>query len=85
MLSDNSRCVLAETPRFGSVFDCGSCGNIHVTMGPVSFVLTPDEYMKLVTMIHTSASRFEAWLEQKHRPFEWGNEHFQARPDVDPL
>lgn len=55
-------CILAEMPGFGRVYDCGECGGIHVTVGPVSVTLTPEAYMQLVAMIHTSAANFETWL-----------------------
>lgn len=83
MLNNNQGCILAEAPRFGCVFDCGCCDNIHLTIGPVSLLLAPEDYMKLVAMIHTSASRFEAWLEEKRRSFDYRTEHLHARPEVD--
>ncbi|MGH9632566.1 MAG: hypothetical protein ACRD7E_30030 [Bryobacteraceae bacterium] len=55
-------CLLAEIPDFGRVYDCGQCGLIHVSVGPVSVTLSPDSYMQLVTLIHTSAANFETWL-----------------------
>lgn len=60
-------CVLAELPKFGRVEDCGECENIHVRVGPVSLSLTPDAYMQLVTLIHTSAANFETWLQEQQR------------------
>lgn len=61
-------CLLAEIPNFGRVYDCGDCGNIHLTVGPVSLTLTPDAYMQLVTLVHTSAANFETWLHKKGQP-----------------
>jgi hypothetical protein len=55
-------CILAEIPGFGRVYDCGGCGGIHVAVGPVSLTLTPEAYMQLAAMIHTSAANFELWL-----------------------
>jgi len=57
--------MLAVSEGFGQVYDCGSCGNVHVQMGPVSITLDPAAYMKLVAMISTSAANFELWLEQR--------------------
>ena len=84
MAMENLGCVLADMGAFGRVFDCGACGNIHLTIGPVSLLLTPEDYMKLVTMIHGSASRFEAWLEEKRRPLWCRSEHSHAESDIDP-
>lgn len=55
-------CLLAEMPGFGSVYDCGNCGGIHVRIGPVDVTLAPDAYMQFVTLIHSSAANFETWL-----------------------
>jgi len=57
-------CLLAEISGFGRVYDCGDCGNIHVTVGPVSLTLTPDAYMQLVDLVNTSAANFETWLQE---------------------
>jgi len=61
-------CILAETDGFGRVYDCGRCGNLHVVVGPVSLTLTPEAYMQLVEMIHTSASNFEIWMQERGKP-----------------
>jgi hypothetical protein len=55
-------CVLAEVPNFGRVYDCGGCGGIHVTVGPVSITFTPEAYLQFVAMMHASAANFESWL-----------------------
>ena len=55
--------LLAEIPGFGRVFDCGACGFLHVTVGPVSVTLTPEAYMQLVAMLNTSAANFETWMQ----------------------
>lgn len=83
MSKNRHGCVLAEIPQFGSVFDCGSCGNIHVTVGPVSLVLAPADYMRLVTMIHTSASAFESWLEARRHISPYRNERLHEESDAD--
>ena len=71
--------VLAEHPGLGRVWDCGECGNIHVSVGPVTLRLDPPAYLQLVAMLNASAANFETWLddchrvatefEQRHRPF----------------
>ncbi len=59
--------VLAVMDGFGQVYDCGSCGNSHVQVGPVNITLEPKAYMQLVAMISTSAASFEVWMEQRSR------------------
>ena len=59
--------ILAERPGFGRIFDCGDCGNIHVSVGPVMLTLDPQAYMQLVALVNTSAANFETWLERKHQ------------------
>ena len=54
--------VLADIPGFGRVADCGRCGNLHVSVGPVSLTLAPDAYMQLVALLNTSAANFETWM-----------------------
>lgn len=61
----NRGCILAEIQDFGSVFDCGTCGNIHVAVGPVSVTLSPDSYLQLVALINASAANFEVWLHHR--------------------
>lgn len=56
---------LAEIPGFGRIFDCGNCGLLHLTVGPVSLTLTPEAYMQLVAMLNTSAAHFESWMQAK--------------------
>lgn len=34
--------LLADIPGFGRVFDCGGCGYLHLTVGPVSLTLTTE-------------------------------------------
>ncbi len=58
-------CLLSEISGFGRVYDCGDCGNIHVTVGPVSLTLTPEAYMQLVALLNSSASNFETWLQER--------------------
>jgi hypothetical protein len=62
--------VLAVMDGFGQVYDCGSCGNIHVQVGPVNITLEPKAYMQFVAMISTSAASFEVWLEQRSRSMD---------------
>ena len=57
---------LAAISGFGQVFDCGSCGNIHVQVGPMTITLEPGAYMQLVDMISTSAAHFETWLQERN-------------------
>jgi hypothetical protein len=62
---DRKTFVLAETPSLGRVFDCGDCGNIHVTVGPVTITMEPQAYMQFVAMVHTSAANFETWMAER--------------------
>ena len=57
--------ILAESPGFGRVYDCGDCGCIHMQVGAVSITFTPDAYMKLVAMVNTSAASMETWIQSK--------------------
>ncbi|HEU0141099.1 MAG TPA: hypothetical protein VFQ79_15355 [Bryobacteraceae bacterium] len=61
----NNGCILAEVPGFGRIYDCGACGNLHLSVGPVSITLTTDAYMQLVALLNTSASNFELWMQAK--------------------
>lgn len=54
--------VLAEIPGFGRIYDCGGCGNLHLSIGPVSLTLTPEAYMQLTALLNTSAAQFELLL-----------------------
>lgn len=83
MLNKKHGYMLAEISQFGCVFDCGNCGNIHVTIGPVSLMLAPGDYMKLVTMIHSSAAGFETWLEAKRCDTEHRSDCREAGSDTD--
>lgn len=58
--------TLAAIDNFGQVFDCGSCGNIHFQIGPMTMTLTPHAYMQLVDMVSTSAANFETWLQTQN-------------------
>lgn len=59
---ENKGYVLAEIAGFGRVFDCGACGNLHLSVGPVSLTLSRESYMQLVALLHTSAANFELWM-----------------------
>ena len=61
----NHGVCLAAIQEFGQIYDCGSCGNIHVQVGPVNITLEPKAYMQLVAMISTSAANFESWMQHK--------------------
>jgi hypothetical protein len=63
-MKKNGMC-LASQDGFGQVYDCGSCGNIHVCVGPVSLSLSPPAYLDLVAMLSTSAANFEMWMERR--------------------
>jgi hypothetical protein len=58
-------CVLGDIQGFGRIYDCGDCGGIHVAVGPVSITLSPEAYLQFVTLVHTSAANFEAWLQHR--------------------
>jgi hypothetical protein len=53
--------ILADRPGFGRIFDCGDCGNVHLTVGYVTITLDPQAYMQLVALVNTSAANFETW------------------------
>lgn len=55
--------LLAEISNFGRVYDCGECGNVHLSVGPVSLTLEPKAYMQLVALMNTSAASFETWMQ----------------------
>jgi hypothetical protein len=57
--------ILADTPGFGRVYDCGDCGCIHLQVGAISITFTPEAYMKLVAMVNTSAASMEPWIQSK--------------------
>lgn len=57
--------LLAEIPDFGRVYDCGDCGNIHITVGPATITLAPEAYQQFVTLIHSSIFNYESWCEKK--------------------
>lgn len=56
---------LAAMEGLGQIYDCGTCGNIHVQIGPVTLTLEPRAYMQLVAMISTSAANFEPWMQAR--------------------
>ncbi len=77
--------VLAEIPNFGRVFDCGNCGAIHVTVGPVSLTLDPEAYMQVVALLNTSAANFELWLDKREEANRQASEGIHAdENDSDP-
>ncbi len=59
--------ILAEIPGFGAIFDCGHCGNLHLTVGPVSITLSADAYMQLMALLNTSAANYESWLQSNSK------------------
>ena len=78
--------LLADIPGFGRVYDCGSCGGVHVSVGQASVTLTPDAYLQFVTLIHTSAANFEVWMEHRRSALNNASpgEAIHRDPDVDP-
>ena len=66
---ENTGYLLAEIPGFGRIFDCGNCGLLHLTIGPVSLTLTTEAYMQLVAMLNTSAANFESWMQARQNGF----------------
>ncbi len=85
VLMNHPDCLLAEIPGFGRVYDCGDCGNIHVTVGPVSLTLTPDAYMQLVALVNTSAANFETWLQERQSSSTCSSQHEEGfHVDHDP-
>jgi hypothetical protein len=80
----NQGYLLGEVEGFGRVHDCGDCGNIHVTIGPVSLTLTPEAFMQLVTLMHTSAANFEVWVQRRHAEkdnYRWRDVHADSGTD----
>jgi hypothetical protein len=67
--------VLAEVENFGRVYDCGSCGCIHLQVGAVTLTLSPDAYLQVVAMLNTSAANFELWLSQRGLAMEREDSH----------
>jgi hypothetical protein len=57
--------VLAEAGNFGRVYDCGSCGCVHLQVGAVTLTLAPDAYLHLVALLNTSAANFELWMARR--------------------
>ena len=70
---NNPGVCLASAEGLGQVYDCGSCGNVHVQVGPVNLTLDPSAYILLATMIATGASNLESWLLLKHEATEAGD------------
>jgi len=64
-MQQNGSC-LASMEGLGQIYDCGSCGNIHLQVGPVTITLEPGAYMQLVAMVSASAANFEPWLEKRN-------------------
>ena len=60
---DTNGYLLADIPGFGRVFDCGNCGQLHVSVGPVSLTLSVESYIQLVALLNTSAANFESWVQ----------------------
>jgi hypothetical protein len=60
--SHNPTAALAQIPGFGSVYDCGACGHVHLSIGPVAITLAREAYLQLVAMLNTSAANFEIAL-----------------------
>ncbi len=58
--------LLAEIPDFGRVYDCGSCGNLHITVGPVTLTLMPEAYQQFVLLMHASAVSYETGIQQEN-------------------
>lgn len=69
----NQGVSLAAREGFGQIYDCGSCGNIHVQVGPVTVTLDAEAYMQFVDLVSTSAANFEVWLQLKkgNGPESW--------------
>lgn len=65
-MESNGICLAARS-GFGQVYDCGSCGNIHVQVGPVSLTLEPGAYMQLVALLNDSAASFETRLHEREQ------------------
>jgi hypothetical protein len=57
--------ALAEFPGLGGVFRCDFCGHVHLSIGPISIVLTRETYFQLVAMLNSSAANFEAQMERE--------------------
>lgn len=72
----NEGVCLAAREGLGQIYDCGSCGNIHVQVGPVTVTLDAAAYMQFVDLVSTSAANFEVWLQLKRgsAPEGWSNE-----------
>lgn len=75
-------CMLADKPGFGQIFDCGKCGNLHLSIGAVSLTLSPEAFLELVALMHTGAANFELWLEQNRPDYPDCRESIHA-DDVD--
>ncbi len=70
---DCRRYTLAEIPGFGSVLDC-ECGNIHLTVGPVSLTLEQRAYMQLVALVNDSAANYEISVSRRSFDSDEANE-----------
>lgn len=57
--------LLAEAPALGRIYECGSCGYIHLHVGPVGITLSKESYLQLVEMVNRSAANYELMLEDK--------------------
>ena len=61
----NEQTILADSAGFGRVYDCGDCGCIHMRVGAISIMFTPDTYMKLVAMVNASGASMETWIQSQ--------------------
>jgi hypothetical protein len=80
--SHNPTAALAQVPGFGSVYDCGACGHVHLAIGPVAITLAREAYLQLVAMLNTSAANFEAFLHNdEDGTVSWKESAGQPYPD----
>lgn len=69
-MNNHNGVCLAGKEGFGQIYDCGSCGNIHVQVGPVTVTLDTEAYIQFVDLVSTSAANFELWIQQKQNPMK---------------
>jgi hypothetical protein len=63
MHQEDLKQVLAIEPGLGSVFVCGKCQHIHLSLGGAVLKTDVEGFHSLVVLLQRAASNFELWAE----------------------